>query len=586
MEQKKLFQIIGLSLVLSSIFLTILSLVFGFSLSQQRMEYYKSEDIHFEKFSVTMRDGIDIKGLVYVDEDLEEKSDNSVPSVLFIFGVNSRKEKDFDKVYQLVNLGYAVFTVELRGHGESGGLSGFIGKEPDDMVEVLDYIEENYDFANSTHFGLYAFSFGGGVATVLQAIDDRIHASVIYHPLSSIDKFHSIVPFQNLIGHTPAINDVLEIEDGYKACDEKNTENLLLIHGKEDKVITYKHSVGLYEQLDEDEERDDIELELREGLDHGPNENDEDSLKYSIVWFEHFFHDSSININNRDEEIKDINLREVEYPSSSLPFDLIFIASILMFAGLFILVLPSQMWSLTDSFKSDFELIIGRHVEANGEYKNMLLWRSVFYLIPALIGGIIFGLFNPSYFYGYFLTIPLITIGLMLFIKSSEYENFKDEWKMWFENSMKKTLLSSLIIIIPVLLFVTIHNYIAIITINEPIPFFSSTALVYLLIGFSVLFADLMLIRGWKLKHSLFLIGLRSLTLLIFFLFVPIPEFPFFGEGYLVHVLIISLIGVVLWIGILATKLMKLVIKSEFSSLLIVLLPLVVFLTDRFFRLI
>ncbi|GAH67629.1 unnamed protein product, partial [marine sediment metagenome] len=206
-----------------------------------------------------MSDGASIKGVLYVDGNHYSFNNNSVPMVLMLNGINSRKEDNIDKAYQLVKRGFSVFSVEQRGHGESTGPSGFLSKEPHDMVEVLDYIENRYNFPNVTHIALFAFSYGGGIGAILQAIDNRIFTTVLYHPLTSLDSFLSIFPFQNLIGSTSTIRRLEEIQDAFDIANETNTENLLLIHGTSDTLIYPKSSIDFYSLLNGDN-RTNIEL--------------------------------------------------------------------------------------------------------------------------------------------------------------------------------------------------------------------------------------------------------------------------------------------------------------------------------------
>lgn len=180
MDRKQLIRYLGIALVFSSIILTIISISLAFLIGTQKLTYFEKENIDIENISVKMRDGISIKGLIYVDKDLKENDTNSIPTILLLHGINGRKEHKFSIIYQFVKLGYAVISVEQRGHGESGGPSGFLGKEPDDMIEVIDFIENNYDFANTSHMGLLGFSYGGGIGAILQAKEDRINAVVLY----------------------------------------------------------------------------------------------------------------------------------------------------------------------------------------------------------------------------------------------------------------------------------------------------------------------------------------------------------------------------------------------------------------------
>ncbi|GAG57319.1 unnamed protein product, partial [marine sediment metagenome] len=396
-----------------------------------RIDFFREENIVYEKFSVEMRDSASIKGVIYIGDNLYHIDNNSVPMVLMLNGINSRKEDNINKAYQLVKRGYVVFSVEQRGHGESTGPSGFLGKEPYDMVEILDYIENNYDFPNISHVALFAFSYGGGIGAILQAIDDRIYATVLYHPLASLDLFLSTFPFQNLIGTTPTVTRLEEIQDAYDIANETNTENLLLIHGTSDTLISPESSIGFYSLLN-GESRTDIELKLRPGLSHTDNEYDHTSLKFSLAWFEHYFCNSSIDISNLESEIVNISLYPFAYPDNNISENSIIIASLLLFIGIsiqVILVKIQPFWERLPGEKSPFE-----ELTANKKYKKMIIYRSSAYLLTALITGILCLIFNVSLMYGYFVLYPLVTLIILLFIPSELHSNWKEEWKNWIKH--------------------------------------------------------------------------------------------------------------------------------------------------------
>ena len=256
---RKLLKQISILLIISGIILSLVSIIAAVSLGVDRIDFFREENIVYEKFSVEMRDNTSIKGVMYIDDNLYNIDNNSVPMVLMLNGINSRKEDNIYKAYQLVKRGFVVFSVEQRGHGESTGPSGFLGKDPYDMVEILDYIENNYDFPNISHVALFAFSYGGGIGAILQAIDIRIYATVLYHPLTSLDLLLNSFPFQNLIGTTPTVTRLEEIQDAYDIANETNTERLLIIHGTIDTLVVPESSIGFYSLLN-GENRSDIEL--------------------------------------------------------------------------------------------------------------------------------------------------------------------------------------------------------------------------------------------------------------------------------------------------------------------------------------
>ena len=547
MERKKLFLIISFILITSSIFLAILSIILAFSIHSQRMAFLEEEDIYFEEFSVKMKDNVEIKGLLYVDKDLEEKDDNSVPTVLLLHGINGRKEHKINKIFQLVKRGFAVFSVEQRGHGESGGVCSFLRKEPGDMEKIIDYIEDHYDFSNATHMALLGFSYGGGVGAILQAKDDRIYASVLFHPLVSIDHLIDLMPFQNLIGFTYGMGRLEDIEDGLDECTASNTKNLLLIHGEDDEIISSDDSEELYEQVG-GTYRNDIGLEIQPDLNHFENEIDDESLKYAILWLEHFYFDSSIDIINRDLEITTIKLEDFEYPDSSIPELLILISSIILFLGFSLLLLTTKVWPLSSEISSNLQSKISDEKDVQS-YKKMVLSRIIIYIIPVAIGAPLFAVFNPSYLFGYALIIPIATIILFLLMPRFEYSDWKSNWKShlksewnyWYQNNFKLLLYGIIIVIMPVLFYVIIFNFNAYQMTSFPIPFFNTTMILYISMGISTFFMDYLFIRGLKTKHSMLLIFLRSFNLIIFFVFVPISAFSFTGlpiSGEIAQVLI------------------------------------------------
>ena len=597
MDKKKKCALIGLFLIVLSFSFAILSVVSAYSIGIERNKFLKKEDIYSERLSVKMRDSIEIKGLLYVDKELEEKEDNSVPTILLLHGVNGRKEHKLNIIFQLVKHGFAVFSVEQRGHGESGGYSSFLKKEPRDMEEVIDYIEKHHSFANASHLALLGFSYGGGVGAILQAKDDRIHASVLYHPLVSLEHLTELMPFQNLIGISYDLGNFEEIEDGLDVCSQSNTKNLLLIHGEEDELISLEDSKDLYEKVG-GKYRTDIGLEIIPNLNHFETEEDDEALKHAIVWFEHFYYDNSIDINNREYETSLVKFEDFEYPNTVIPDYLILLSGIILFLGLSFLIVPKTIWqfaekSLVFCLKEEF-LNINMEQKA---YREMIFSNSVIYTLPTLILAPLFAIFYPSYIFGYSLFIPITTILVFLLIPKFENPDWKSEWKTqlmndlknWYKNHLKNLIYGIFIIVIPVFFYVSIFNYNAFLMTSFPIPFFNSTMILYLSMGISTFYMDYLLVKRLKFQHSFILIALRSLTLIVFFAFVPIPAFGFTGlpiSGEIAQVLIFSLIGVVFWLVIIIMRLFKIIYKNLIPVMLLFLLPLIIYLLFLLLRLV
>jgi len=501
---------------------------------------------------------------------------------MMLNGINSRKEDNLYKAYQLVRRGYAVFSIEQRGHGESTGPSGFSGKEPHDMVEVLDYIEINYNFVNVSHIALFAFSYGGGIGAIFQAIDDRVFTSVLYHPLTSLDSFLDIFPFQNLIGTTSTITRLEEILDAFDIANETNTSNLLLIHGKSDTLVFPKSSIDFYSLLNGDN-RTDVQLKLRSGLDHVANENDQISLKLSIAWFAHYYTNNSINLTNLESEVEYIYLFPFAYPNSNISENTIIIAAVLLFLGMSILMIKLKIepsWERIPGELSPFNEEI-----AQKKYKKMILYRSLTYLLTALFTGIFCSFFNVSLVHGYFMLYPLVTIIILIFIPSELHLNWKDEWRSWIKHDLLLFFYTLLTIIIPMIYFLIVYNLNAEIMLKSIIPIINTSLVISFLIALSSGIMDYQYLRELKPKHTYILMLIRPCSLLIFVIFVPLPPFPLLG-GIVSHIGFFVLFGVItFYIRQLVMYLSKFY-KNNLALYCLLLCPLTIFYIDIFFRIV
>ena len=227
----------------------------------------------------------------------------------------------------------------------------------------------------------------------------------------------------------------------------------------------------------------------------------------------------------------------------------------------------------------------------------MISFRVIFYIIPVVIFAPLFAVFNPSYLFGYALIIPLITILLFIFIPRFEHADWKSRWKSefkskmlkWYQTDLKLLCYSIPIVIIPVVFYILVFNLNAYLMITFPIPFFNATLLLYLSMAISTFLMDYLLIRNLKIQHSILLIGLRSITLIIFFLFIPVPAFSFTGlpiTGEIAQILIFSLIGLVFWIVLMLMLAFKMIYKNLIPVILIFTFPLILFLLFFYLRII
>jgi dienelactone hydrolase len=581
-EKERLYKYIGFAFIFTSIIITIISFSLAFIISDQKFNYLENDNVDIELISVQMRDGVVIKGLIYIDKDLKENDTHSIPTLLLLHGINGRKEHKIDIIFQYVKLGYAVISVEQRGHGESGSPSSFLEKEPEDMIEIIDFIENNYDYANTTHIGVLGYSYGGGIGAILQAIEDRVNAVVLYHPLASLENLTEKIPLQNLIGTTNQITNIDDIQDAFDIANETNTKNLLLIQGEADIIILPHETQKFYTHLN-GKNRNDILLINRTGLTHSANELDITSRKYGVAWFEHFYHNPSVNISDLSTEINDITLADYAFSEKNIPGYLIISSAVILFFGLSLIVLKFKILPHWDNLPIKKDIDNSR--EGKEKYKKMLIYRTSSYLGAALISGIIFFLLNKSLLYGYFIFYPIITSIIMLFLPSELHSNWKSEWKNCFNNNLFISIYSLSIIIIPTLYFILFYNLVNSLTLTFTIPFLRIDTLPYLLIGLNSGIMDYLYLREMKGRHSMILMIVRPISLLIFLAFIPVPPFPILG-GMISHILFIILTGVIIFYIWKLVMFLSKFYKNSFSMLLLIMLPFIIFFIKVFFRII
>ncbi|TXT56267.1 MAG: Alpha/beta hydrolase family protein [Promethearchaeota archaeon] len=579
---KRVSKYISLLFVILAFIFSLISVIAAFNLRSLRLDYLNDEKVYRERFSIKMRDGKILFGLLYADPSDLKKNDSSVPSILMLNGINSKKEDHFEEAFQLVKFGYAVFSVEQRGHGESKGPSGFLSKEPYDMVEVLDYISLNYEFVNNTHFGLLGFSYGGGIGAILQAIDERIHTSVLYHPLTAIEELTEQIPFQNLVGSTLSVKNIDEISDAFDIANRNNTKNMLLIHGLEDILIFPESSQMFYSYLD-GEKRKDIDLLLRPGLDHGNNEKDEVSLKHTLIWFEKFLKNATINHLDRDNLIEQIELFQLGYPNNFHSEIFSVIAILFLFTGLSVFLLNNKIipkWK-----QRPFEENLPKCENPSEVYLKMIKYRTIIYILPVFIIGPIFMVLNRSFIYSYFIIYPLVTSVLLLFIPSEYHQSWKDEWKKWVKYDSYSFLSSLVIVIFSFGIFLTLFNLNAILMQKALIPFFNNSLLQYLLLGFGSITMDLLYLREFKQIHVFLLLLLRPLSVILFIFFVQLPPFPLLG-GLNTHIIFIILTGAFLYYMRQLIVLLSKFYKTVYALTTLIMIPLIMLFSYIFFRII
>ncbi|MHA1340739.1 MAG: alpha/beta hydrolase family protein [Promethearchaeota archaeon] len=464
-------------IVLFSITLSIFSLFFiagAKNIENTKNEldsYLYSLDVGYKKLEIPTCDGVKISSYLFYEKSKFEQTNISIPLLIFIPGANSLKARFLDKKIQAVKLGFAVLAIEQRGHGESKGYNTLYGKEVQDISDIITYLEMNYPNLNTSHTSIIGFSLGGGTALGAQALDDRIYASVIYHPAANFSDIFRIIginPFY-YFGFLPGVDypypikfgihswnywksfldDALDIRNIINYITPQNTKNMLLLHGTDDDIVSPNVSQAVINRVDPYKNRTDVELIYREGLGHGGNENSKISYKYAMAWLSHFYFNSSINIANLEEEINYITLTEVNIPLNNdykLHFLKAIIFLIISLFLLFYIIINYKSKNIieknrliikengTDS--SNSRNSIQNEDNQNSGYNRktltkdslslnslnslrIFLLRNVFILISFIITAILCLTFNPSLIYGIVYYSTWISALFLLLIPSN-----------------------------------------------------------------------------------------------------------------------------------------------------------------------
>ena len=118
MERARLIKLVGINLIILSLVLSLFSVLAALSLRDERLKFFHREDIFVKDFYVKTGDNTELKGTFYVDKDLEEKEDNSVPTILMINGINARKEFNLEKAWNVWRSKW-IFKQRTKRYGRS-----------------------------------------------------------------------------------------------------------------------------------------------------------------------------------------------------------------------------------------------------------------------------------------------------------------------------------------------------------------------------------------------------------------------------------------------------------------------------------
>lgn len=232
-------------------------------------QWYQDED--FEQMEMTSYDGLELKGYFL---EAEEPTDKTV--VLAHGYLGHAGDMGLYGQYYYEELGYNVFTADLRGHGESGG--DYIGFGWHDRLDYTDWIDQVIEKEGpESQIVLHGVSMGAAAVLMAsgEALPDNVQAIVADSPYTSV---YELFEYQlNRMFHLPAFpvlpstSLVTNMQAGYTLKEASTLEQvkkadvpILYVHGNADTFVPTSMSQELY-----DNTKSEAEMVTFEGANHG-----------------------------------------------------------------------------------------------------------------------------------------------------------------------------------------------------------------------------------------------------------------------------------------------------------------------------
>ena len=405
----------------------------------QKTQIYSQGLISSEEIEFNSNDGTLISGDLYFPPSFsEDLPPSSLHLIIILHGYQSHRGTLTNEAINLAMDGYVVYAPDLRGHHKSEGIFTFGLQEPQDILEGLQIICDQFEVIDPFNVGLLGKSFGGTIALLLCNQTSIFKSCVAMAPASNISKL-----FQN----NPGVPSLFGFSYNYRSTQENMVRNpsnpnnnydkcsILLIHGEQDSLINVSYSIEFYESfLNKSKDN----LIILSDLNHR-NVDGVEAQQLSCSWFDQNFHSVTIQY-----QIVMLPLLILDFYWIRL---LLFLISAIVFGNiskrLFFSHPIEQKPNISKNYSDMFQNLEQKKLLADNNTPIVL--EGIFFIL----GGNLCKYLGLSAFLGFLICLCIcdfIALGFYFGLKKIR-QQFHVEWR-----SLLKTLIFSLvfpIILIP-----------------------------------------------------------------------------------------------------------------------------------------
>lgn len=191
--------------------LCMLTVTFSYAAGVSKKASKEGTDIEFET-----KDGFLLHGMLYLPK--EKRSKYPLVLLLHSLGYSSKYWENIPP--KLTNAGFAVLTVDFRGHGASIYDKNFRKKNwmymsdksylkyPDDILSFLVYLNDNYKNVSVSHMAIVGADIGANTAILVSdKLKIKPEALVLISPSIKFKDLYTPIALANL-GSTPIMVDI------------------------------------------------------------------------------------------------------------------------------------------------------------------------------------------------------------------------------------------------------------------------------------------------------------------------------------------------------------------------------------------